>query len=131
MAPVVQTEGNVTILLNFKHHDVVTQGVNCPRWYKNTVAGLRGEAGETIRQRAVGHSLAQVFGSGARPQAGINPACCRCLQHYPCFGLWCLPRGYQIHIRCHGMHLDREHFMGVEELQQQGESEKAMGRLSH
>ena len=131
MAPVVQTERNVTILLNFKHHDVVAQGVNRPRWYKNTVAGFRGEVGKTIRHRAVGHSLAQVFGSGARPQAGINPACLSLPPALPMLRSLGLPRGYQIHIRCRGMHLDREHFMGVEELQQQGESEKAMGRLSH
>ena len=52
------------------------------------------------------------------------------LQHDPCFGLAALARRDQVLLPIRGMHLDRELFVCVEELQQHGEPSETAGQFS-
>ena len=52
------------------------------------------------------------------------------LQHDPGFGLAALARWQQVRLRIRGMHLDREHFVRVEELEEQGESSETPRQFS-
>src|ERR1700722_7658387 len=97
--------------------------MNHPSRVKNGVAGLRMEACQAVRQRTVCKRLPQDFRGGARLQAGINAAFYSRFQHDPGFGL-CGPRIGR-------MHLHREHFTYVEELEQQREAAETSSEFSH
>src|SRR5208337_855579 len=127
MVPVVQAKRHVAVLLNLEHHDVAAQSVNCPSRQEDAVAGLRSEAYEVVRHRPVRERPPQIICSGTWLQAPIDAAFCPRLQHDPCFGLPGLARWQQVRMRIRGMHLDREHFTCVEELQQQWESAETLG----
>ena len=130
MVPVVQAKRHVAVLLHFKHHDVAAQRVNGPGRYEDAVAGLRSEACEVVRHRSVRERPPQIVCRGAWLQARVDAAFWPRLQHHPGFGLPGLARRQQVRMRIRGMHLDREHFARVEELQQQRESAETPGQFS-
>ena len=43
-SPIIEAEGDVTVLLHFKHHQIA-QRVDGPGWNEDAVAWLRPEAG--------------------------------------------------------------------------------------
>src|ERR1700690_769797 len=96
--------------------------MNHPRRVENGVAGLRMEACQAVRQRTVGERVPQDFRTGARLQAGINAAFYSRFQHHPGFGLG--------GPRIRRMHLHREHFTYVEELEQQREAAATSSEFS-
>ena len=127
MVPVVQAKRYVAVLLNLEHHDVAAQSVNRPSRQKNAVAGLRSEACETVRHRPVRERRPQIVCSRAWLQARVDAAFGPRLQHDPSFGLPALARRQEVHVRIRGMDLHREHFVCIEELEQQWESAEALG----
>src|SRR5208283_5918114 len=131
MVPVVQTKRHVAILLNLEHHKVAAQRVNRACAEENGVTGLRSQTCEVVRNRAVGERAPQTGFRSIWLQARVDAALCPDFQHDPSFGLRGLACWQQVRIRFRGMHLDRKHFVYVEELQQKGESGEAPGQLSH
>ena len=117
MVPVVQAKRHVAVLLNLEHHDVAAQGMNCPGRGENGIAGLRYETRESIRHRAVCKSLPHIVSSGTWLQTGIDAAGWPRFEHDPCFGLAGLAHRQQVRVGIRGVHLDREHFVGVEKFQ--------------
>jgi len=83
-----------------------------------------------VRHRPVRERAPQIGFRSIRLQARVDAASCPSCQHNPCFGLRGLARWQQVRIRFRGMHLDRKHFVYVEELQQQWQSAEAPGKLS-
>src|SRR5579872_159460 len=131
MVPVVQTKRQVAILLNLEHNKVAAQRVNRACAEENGVTMLRSQTCEVVRHRPVRERSSQIGFSSIWLQARVDAALCPRFQHNPSFGLRGLARWEQVRIRSCGMHLDRKHFMYVEELQQQGESGETPGQLSH
>jgi hypothetical protein len=130
MAPVAKAKRHVAILLNLEYHDVAAQRVNRASRQENGIAGLRSEPYKVVCHRPVCDRSPKTGCSDARLQARIDAAFCRGFQHDPCFGLRGLARRHQVRILFPGMHLDREHFMCIEEFQQQWKSAETPGRLS-
>ena len=118
MAPVVEPKGHVAVLLHFEHHNV-SQGMNDPGPYVNTVARLWRKAGELLVHGSVHdglpHSLRRYGGLQARIDAGLGPG----LQDYPCFGLSGISRRNEVPVRIRWVHLHGETPPHVEKLQQQ------------
>ena len=123
--PVVQAERHVAVLLDLEHHDVAAQSVNRPGGQEDCVPGLGSEAREVVRQRLVGEVQPQALSSGTCLEAGIYAAFRPGLQHDPCFCLTGLARGKVVRLPVRWVYLDREQVVGVEELQQQREPNKA------
>jgi hypothetical protein len=67
MVPVVQTERNVAILLNFKHYDAAAQRVKRPSRYEDGIAWLRRNVCELVRHPSVRDRLPQTRFRDARP----------------------------------------------------------------
>ncbi len=86
MTPVVQAERNVAVLLNFKHYDAASQGVDRSSRYEDGIAGLRRNVSELVRHSSVRDRLPQAPFRGTRPQTGIDAALRTHLQYDPGFG---------------------------------------------
>src|SRR5208337_2754126 len=116
MVPVIKAKRHVAILLNLEHHKVAAQRVNRSCAEENGVAGLRSQPCEVILYRPVRERPPQIGFRCFWLETRIDTALCPGFQHDPSFGLRGLARWQQVRVCFCGMHLDREHFMYIEEL---------------
>src|ERR1035438_2917163 len=130
MAPVVQAERDVAVLLNLKHYDAASQGVDGSSRQENAVTSLRSEVREVIGYGPVADRLAQILRRGAWLQAVIDTALRPRLQNHPCLRLSAFAWRQQVSVHVRGMHLDGEHFACVQELQQQGKPTEPLSQFT-
>ena len=111
MVPVEQAKRHVTVLLNLEDYDTAAQRVHHASRIEDSVARIRMEARRAVRHRPSLERRPQNFRSGAWLQSSIDTAFYPSFQHNPPFSI-----GGR---RIRWMHLHREHFLNIEELQLQ------------
>jgi len=116
--------------LNLEHHHAAAQGMHRSSGQEDRVAWLGSKVCKLVRHRSLRERPPHIVRGCPRLQAGIDTAFRPRLQHHPSFRFPALTRRQQVHMRIRGMHLHREHFPCVQELQQQWESAPTVGQSS-